>query len=202
MSYNAELNSNNAELQEILNTINELPDVSSIPGENGATFTPSVSSDGVLSWTNDKGLENPAPVNIKGKDGTSVTITNVSESTADGGSNVVTFSNGQSITIKNGSKGSAGKDGTNGTSVTVSNVSESTASGGSNVVTFSDGNKVTIKNGINGTNGKDGADGKDGTNGIDGKTPVKGTDYFTSADKTEMVNAVIAALPKYNGGVS
>lgn len=36
------------------------------PGENGATFTPSVSSSGVISWTNDKGLNNPTPVNIKG----------------------------------------------------------------------------------------------------------------------------------------
>lgn len=32
----------------------------------GATFIPSVSSDGVLSWTNDQGLENPAPVNVRG----------------------------------------------------------------------------------------------------------------------------------------
>lgn len=31
--------------------------------------------------------------------------------------------------------------------------------------------------------------------GADGYTPVKGTDYFTEADKVEMVNAVIAALP-------
>ena len=31
--------------------------------------------------------------------------------------------------------------------------------------------------------------------GKDGKTPVKGTDYFTEADKQELVNAVIAALP-------
>jgi hypothetical protein len=38
-------------------------------GQNGATFYPNVSEDGVLSWTNDKNLENPAPVNIKGKDG-------------------------------------------------------------------------------------------------------------------------------------
>lgn len=37
--------------------------------------------------------------------------------------------------------------------------------------------------------------------GADGKTPVKGTDYFTPADITEMVNAVINALPKYNGEV-
>lgn len=39
-------------------------------GEDGATFTPSVSSDGTLSWTNNKGLDNPTPVNVKGADGT------------------------------------------------------------------------------------------------------------------------------------
>jgi hypothetical protein len=49
-----------------------------------------------------------------------------------------------------------------------------------------------------GVNGKDGINGKDGK---DGYTPVKGTDYFTEADKTEMVTAVIAALPVYNGEV-
>ena len=31
--------------------------------------------------------------------------------------------------------------------------------------------------------------------GADGHTPVKGTDYFTEADKQELVTAVIAALP-------
>lgn len=41
-----------------------------------------------------------------------------------------------------------------------------------------------------------------GATGAAGATPVKGTDYYTEADKTEMVNAVIAALPKYTGGVS
>ena len=35
-------------------------------GENGATFTPNVSNEGIISWTNNKGLENPTPVNIKG----------------------------------------------------------------------------------------------------------------------------------------
>ena len=37
--------------------------------KNGATFTPVVSLDGVLSWSNDSGLENPEPVNIKGEQG-------------------------------------------------------------------------------------------------------------------------------------
>lgn len=38
-------------------------------GEDGATFTPSVDTAGNLSWTNNKGLSNPATVNIKGPKG-------------------------------------------------------------------------------------------------------------------------------------
>ena len=37
--------------------------------------------------------------------------------------------------------------------------------------------------------------------GADGYTPQKGVDYWTEADKEEMVTAVIAALPVYNGEV-
>lgn len=75
---------------------------------NGYTFTPYVSADGVISWTNDGGLVNPEPVNIKGHTGPA---------------------------------------------------------------------------------------GAAGPAGADGKTPVKGTDYFTEADKAELVQAVLAALP-------
>lgn len=39
------------------------------PGADGTTFTPSVSAAGDLSWTNDGGKANPAPVNIKGPQG-------------------------------------------------------------------------------------------------------------------------------------
>lgn len=38
-------------------------------GADGTTFTPSVSAAGDLSWTNDGGKANPAPVNIKGPQG-------------------------------------------------------------------------------------------------------------------------------------
>ena len=38
-------------------------------GRDGVTFTPSMSDDGDLSWTNDGGLANPATVNIKGPKG-------------------------------------------------------------------------------------------------------------------------------------
>ena len=78
-----------------------------------------------------------------------------------------------------------GEDGRDGTSVTVSSVAESTEDGGSNVVRFSDGKTLTVKN---------------GKTGADGKTPVKGADYFTADDKTEMVDLVLAEMPTWNGG--
>ena len=38
-------------------------------GATGTTYTPSVSEEGILSWTNDGGKENPAAVSIKGPQG-------------------------------------------------------------------------------------------------------------------------------------
>lgn len=73
-----------------------------------ATFFPSVSEEGVISWTNNGNLPNPAPINIQGKAGPA---------------------------------------------------------------------------------------------GEDGHTPVRGTDYWTEEDKTQMVADVISALPVYNGEV-
>lgn len=40
-------------------------------GKNGTTFTPTVSSDGILSWQNSDGKQNPLPVDIKGPRGDS-----------------------------------------------------------------------------------------------------------------------------------
>lgn len=78
--------------------------------------------------------------------------------------------------------------------------------------------------GDKGDTGATGADGKDGTNGITptigdngnwylggtdtgkpsrgekGKTPVRGTDYWTEADKAEIVADTLAALPTWTGG--
>lgn len=42
---------------------------SGAPGSNGATFTPAVDAEGNLSWTNDKDLDNPQTMNIKGPKG-------------------------------------------------------------------------------------------------------------------------------------
>ena len=46
-----------------------------------------------------------------------------------------------------------------------------------------------------GDQGPAGKDGTDGVPGIDGYTPQKGVDYWTEADKSEMVADVLAALP-------
>ena len=43
--------------------------VESSSGGDGTTFIPSVSNDGIISWTNDGGLPNPTPVNIMGPQG-------------------------------------------------------------------------------------------------------------------------------------
>lgn len=89
-------------------------------------------------------------------------------------------------------------DGADGRGIkTVSRTSGNGAAGTTDTytITYTDNTTSTflVYNGKNGTNG---------TNGTNGKTPVKGTDYFTPAEKTEMVNSVIAALPKYAGEVS
>ena len=38
-------------------------------GADGATFVPHVSEDGIISWTNNKGLANPLPIDISGPQG-------------------------------------------------------------------------------------------------------------------------------------
>lgn len=40
-----------------------------VAGTRGAVYTPHITDDGILSWTNDGGRDNPAPVDIKGPKG-------------------------------------------------------------------------------------------------------------------------------------
>lgn len=141
---------------------------------------------------------------IKGEDGISPTVS-VSKS-----GKVTTVS----ITDKNGTKTATINDGADGTSVTVQSVSESTADGGSNVVTFSDGKTLTVKNGGKGSNGVAATHSWSGTTltitsasgtssaDLKGAKGDKGDAYtLTETDKSTIVNAVIAALPVYNGEV-
>lgn len=79
-------------------------------GKNGATFTPSVSSDGVISWTNDRELPNPPPVNIKGAKGDKGDkgdkgeqgIQGVKGDKGDRGNDGTTFIPDETLTFQNG----------------------------------------------------------------------------------------------------
>ena len=114
------------------------PGAAGAPGATGTTFTPSVSADGTLSWTNDGGKTNPASVNIKGPQGEQ---------------------GPQGEPGAKGEKGAAGATGPEG------------------------------PQGPKGEQGPQGEPGATGPQGPAGKTPVKGTDYFTAADKSEIAQA-------------
>lgn len=69
---------------------------------------------------------------------------------------------------------------------------------------------ATVTNGADGTTPHIGENGNwfigesdtgNPSRGEKGKAPVKGTDYFTEADKTEFVEDVLNALPTWQGGV-
>ena len=111
------------------------PGAAGAPGATGTTFTPSVSADGTLRWTNDGGKDNPASVNIKGPQG------------------------------ETGPRGPQGLQGATG---------ETGPEG---------------PQGPKGVQGPQGDPGPTGPQGPAGHTPVKGTDYFTAADKSEIAQA-------------
>lgn len=92
--------------------------------------------------------------------------------------------------------GSEGRDGEDGFSPIV----VITKSSGVTTISITDKQGEHVGKVYDGSNGTNGTNGKDGKDGADGKTPVKGTDYFTAADKAELVNDVIAALPTWEGG--
>jgi hypothetical protein len=108
-------------------------------------------------------------------------------STESGGVNVVSvmLTNGEVHTfeVRNGQKGDKGDRGDRG----------ETGQAGADGYT-------PIK-GVDYFDGKDGKDGKDGQDGKDGYTPQKYVDYFTEADKQELVASVLSALPVYEGEV-
>lgn len=83
-----------------------------------------------------------------------------------------------------GPKGDTGPAGQNGVSATHS------WAGTTLTVTSASGTSSADLKGDTGARGPAGAD---------GYTPVKGTDYFTEADKTELVQAVLSALPAAEG---
>lgn len=126
---------------------------------DGATFTPSVDDAGNLSWTNDKGRENPATKNIKGYSPKII----VKEITGGKQLVITDYSGSQTVDILNGT------DGTNGYSPKI--VVRDVTDGKELVITDYSGSQ-TVKI-LNGTDGKDGTD---GTNGYSPKIIVRDVD--------------------------
>lgn len=143
-------------------------------GENGATFTPTVDAQGNLSWSNDKGLENPATVNIRGPKGDQ------------GEPGVQGIPGEKGETGAQGPQGIPGEKGETGEKGEAGPQGEPGAKG------------ETGPQGIPGEKGEagpQGLPGEPGSNGVDGYSPVKGTDYWTEEDKAELVQQVLEALP-------
>ena len=109
-------------------------------GQNGATFTPSVSEAGVLSWTNNGGLDNPDPVNIMGPQGV------------------------QGNPGVQGAPGAAGADGQDGGYYQPSVATDGTLTWTASVSSMPSVTSVNIR----GPQGPAGADGAPGANGQDG----------------------------------
>lgn len=113
--------------------------------------------------------------------------------------------------------GIPGADGKDGVGIaSVQQTTTSTADGGENIITLTltDGssNRFSVRNGSKGSTGdtgpagaagKDGSPGKDGADGKDGSdgyTPVCGVDYWTAADKEEIISEVVEEIGAETGG--
>lgn len=168
-------------------------------GQNGATFIPSVSADGVISWTNDRELPNPAPVNIKGVPGATGATgpQGPKGDTGPAGADGAKGETGpQGEQGPQGPKGDTGPQGPQG------------PKGADGTMTFEDltpEQKASLKGdtgatGATGPQGPKGDTGPQGPKGDTGETGPQGPAYeLSETDKAEMVAAVVAALPVYNG---
>ena len=64
--------------------------------------------------------------------------------------------------------------------------------------TLTAGTGITISNNVISSFSSEGPQGEPGPAGADGHTPVKGTDYWTEADKQEIIDSVIASFTNGN----
>ena len=149
------------------------------------------SADGGSTWANLIAMaELKGADGAPGKDGHSPVVT----STKSGKTTTISVDGAAIATVEDGADGkpgAAGAPGKDGHSPVVT----SNKSGKTTTINVDGAAIATVEDGADGKPGAAGATGPAGVPGKDGKTPVRGTDYWTAADKQEIVNSVIAALP-------
>lgn len=170
-------------------------------GKNGATFTPSVSADGKLSWSNNGSLPNPDPVNIKGPKGEKGEKGDTGEQGPQGAAGA---------DGAQGPQGPAGADGAQGEPGTPAGFGEVTATisdtSGTPSVTVTATGDNTAKNfafafsGLKGEPGEKGANGAKGDKGDPGQDGAPGAQGEPGAPAT--INGVNALTLKATGGLT
>lgn len=128
------------------------------------------------------------PAGVPGKDGHSPVVT----ATKSGKTTTISVDGAAIATVEDGADGKRGAAGADG-------ITPHIGDNGHWYLGTTDTGKpsrgVTGAKGDAGATGPAGPVGPAGPAGAPGKTPVRGTDYWTVADKQEIVNSVIAALP-------
>lgn len=161
-------------------------------GENGATFIPSI-SDGILSWTNDKNLENPEPVNIIGPQGESgyAPQKGIDYWTNEDKQEIISELPAPDLT------GYATEEFVN------KQIADAQLSGNGEInlsayYTKSETN-AAIKTAVEAIELMPGPQGEPGPKG---DTPQKYVDYFTEEDVSKIVDKVVENIPDIEGGAA
>jgi len=236
----------NAKLQEVINTSETLEENGTYAKEqgdyakkttdelvskvengdfNGATFTPSVDAEGNISWSNDKGLQNPDTQNIKGSQGKPFTIEKTYhsvEAMEDDFDNMevgdyvmiasdISDEDNAKLYVKTETEwvfitdfsGAIGIQGEPGVGITTVTSGQSIQQDGNTVtpvtVNKTDGTQQTFE-----VSAKNGTNGIDGSDGVDGVTPNLQIGTVTTLEPNEQATVTRTGTdeePLFNFGI-
>lgn len=166
--------------EEWLESLKGADGVIGVDGKNGSTFTPSVSPDGVLSWTNDGNLQNPSPVDIRGPKG-DTGEQGIQGPKGEQGEQGVQGPKGE--TGERGEQGIQGIQGEQGVGVREVTFKETTSAGNVYTIALTNGNTYDFT-APKGDRGEQGATGEQGPTGPAGSA-------FNSDGKIEYPNGTL-----------